>query len=180
MARPNPISTRVPRVKLLVETSRGYGQSLLRGIARYARLHGPWSFIQEPAFYLGAGRRKTPTPSSEPVDGIIAHIDDAEVMKQLQKEGVPLVIKGIDQLPSQIPSIQSDDFAIGQMAAGHLMALGFRHLGFCGYEGMYWSADRGRGFDERAARAGIQVSHFIHDEAGRRPRGGQGGLSRIK
>ncbi len=33
---------RTPKVALLIETARGYGRDLLRGIVRYARLHGPW------------------------------------------------------------------------------------------------------------------------------------------
>ncbi len=31
----------IPKVLLLVETSREYGRALLRGIAKYGRLHGP-------------------------------------------------------------------------------------------------------------------------------------------
>ncbi len=34
----------IPKVALLVETSRGFGRDLLHGVARYARIHGPWSF----------------------------------------------------------------------------------------------------------------------------------------
>ena len=39
---------RTPKVALLIETSRGYGRALLRGIVRYARLHGPWGFYVTP------------------------------------------------------------------------------------------------------------------------------------
>ena len=38
----------LPKVALLIETSSSYGRGLLRGIARYARLHGPWAFFIEP------------------------------------------------------------------------------------------------------------------------------------
>src|SRR5262249_52192067 len=38
----------IPRVVLLIESSRASGRSLLRGIADYARLHGPWAFYWEP------------------------------------------------------------------------------------------------------------------------------------
>ena len=38
----------VPKVALLIETSRGYGRAMLRGIVRYARLHGPWRFYVTP------------------------------------------------------------------------------------------------------------------------------------
>ena len=37
-----------PKVALLIETARGYGRQMLRGIVRYARLHGPWGFYVTP------------------------------------------------------------------------------------------------------------------------------------
>ena len=39
----------VPKVILLIESSRASGRALLRGIADYSRHHGPWSFSWEPA-----------------------------------------------------------------------------------------------------------------------------------
>lgn len=32
-----------PRVALLIESSRSYGRDLLIGIAKFVRIHGPWS-----------------------------------------------------------------------------------------------------------------------------------------
>src|ERR1043165_2179957 len=43
-----PRRRRVPKVVLLIESSRSSGRSLLRGIADYARHHGPWAFYWEP------------------------------------------------------------------------------------------------------------------------------------
>ncbi|QDV62740.1 AraC family transcriptional regulator [Crateriforma conspicua] len=156
------------RVKLLIETSRGYGQSLLRGISKYARANGPWSFIQEPAFYLKPDRAEVRADRRRPVDGIIAHTDDAGLMKQLIAENVPLIMKGIGELPSEIPTIQSNDRAIGKIAAEHLLSLGFRNLGFCGYANMYWSDDRGKGFTEHAMSEGIDVDWFQEPRRKRR------------
>ena len=39
---------RVPKVILLIESSRASGRSLLRGVANYARCHGAWAFFWEP------------------------------------------------------------------------------------------------------------------------------------
>jgi hypothetical protein len=38
----------VPRVLLLLESSRASGRSLLRGISNYARHHGSWAFYWQP------------------------------------------------------------------------------------------------------------------------------------
>src|SRR5437588_6842720 len=34
----------LPGVALLVETARSYGREVLRGVADYARIYGPWLF----------------------------------------------------------------------------------------------------------------------------------------
>lgn len=39
------------KVILLTETTHAYGRGLLRGIAKYSKLHGPWSFYRETPFY---------------------------------------------------------------------------------------------------------------------------------
>ncbi len=41
-----------PRILLLLETARGFDRGLLTGIARYASLHGPWTFYREPHAYF--------------------------------------------------------------------------------------------------------------------------------
>src|SRR5262249_60564598 len=40
---------RIPKVLLLIESSRASGRALLQGITRFAHDHGPWSFYWEPA-----------------------------------------------------------------------------------------------------------------------------------
>ena len=44
----------IPKVALLVSTARGFGRDLLHGIARYSRLHGPWSFHIAPGDFKQA------------------------------------------------------------------------------------------------------------------------------
>jgi len=43
----------IPKVILLADTSRVSGRKLLRGVAKYARFHGPWAFNRKPMFYAG-------------------------------------------------------------------------------------------------------------------------------
>jgi len=40
------------KVILLIETSSSYGRALLRGIAKYSSLNGPWTFYRKPPFYI--------------------------------------------------------------------------------------------------------------------------------
>ena len=39
------MKNRIRRVALLIESSRNYGRGVLRGVARYAQVNGPWSFF---------------------------------------------------------------------------------------------------------------------------------------
>ena len=79
-----------PKVALLVETSGGYGRSVLRGIGRYARLHGPWSF-----YVLPRGHEQSlPDRSSWKCDGIIARIESRAVAEAIAAAKVPVV--GLD------------------------------------------------------------------------------------
>ena len=61
----------IPKVALLIETSRGYGRSMLRGIVRYSRLHGPWSFYVTP----GDFEQALPKIQLWGGAGIIARVD---------------------------------------------------------------------------------------------------------
>ena len=64
--------TKLPRVALFIETSRTYGRGILRGIAHYAHVHGPWSFFaEERELRSGIPDRL----QSWNVDGIIARIE---------------------------------------------------------------------------------------------------------
>jgi LacI family transcriptional regulator len=41
------MTARLPRVALLIESSRTYGRGILRGIAQFAHERGSWSFFIE-------------------------------------------------------------------------------------------------------------------------------------
>jgi LacI family transcriptional regulator len=69
----------IPRVALLIETSREYGREVLRGVMRYARLHGPWAFYITPGDFMQA----VPKIKQWGGTGIIARIETAAVGKAL-------------------------------------------------------------------------------------------------
>ena len=78
---------RTPKVALLIETSRGYGRALLRGIVRYARLHGPWGFYVTP----GDFEQVLPRMRSWGGTGIIARIETPEVARAILDSGLPTI-----------------------------------------------------------------------------------------
>lgn len=124
-----PRATKVPRVAVWVETSRGYGRGLIRGIADYLRERGPWSI------YF------TPHGLYEPLpkwlrkwrgDGILARIEDVKTARLLLATKLPLI-----DLSCRLPGLRSPNVGINnqlvaQMAFEHLHERGFRHYGFLG------------------------------------------------
>ena len=151
----------IPKVILLLESSRASGRNLLRGIAEYARHHGPWSFFWEPRG-LEAARIDLKHLDA---DGII--LRDMEQVEEVAARGIPTVVVGHSrpEIPGLV-NVITDSPVIGRMAAEHLLECGFRHFGYCGLvrsdiEMTPWSRQRGEWFSERLREAGFATQFFL-------------------
>jgi LacI family transcriptional regulator len=154
---------KIPKVVLLIENSRTYGRELLRGIARYNRFYGPWSFYMEPPFYLESGGRIRQLDVSHlkqlEADGIIMR--DTEKPEEIARMGIPTIIASAIKGPMPgIPTICTNDARIGKMAAEHLLERGLRHFGYCGFDDMSWSQKRRDSFVKSVAKAKLEVSVY--------------------
>ncbi len=140
-----------PHVALLVETSLGSGRDILRGIARYAREHGPWSLYHEPRSLEDS------VPGwlrDWDGDGIIARVQNAQIAKAVLASSVPAVdVLGVARRP-ELPLAHVDNAAIARLAIGHFLERGFRNFGYCGVEGLNWSDERREAFAKAVAEAG--------------------------
>ena len=148
----------IPRVALLVETSREYGREVLRGVMRYARLHGPWAFHITPGDFMQA----VPKIKHWGGTGIIARIETSAVGKALLATKLPIVAMDLDcaqlksdSLLSRCSELSSDSSHAAELAAEHLLERGFRNYGFVGVADRIWSQRR-----EEAFRAAIQEAGF--------------------
>ena len=150
--------TPLPRVALLVENSRAYGRQLLRGVARYARMHGPWAFYARGLFYRksASGRNELAQIRQWRPDGVIAR--DSEPIEQMRAWGIPIIIaSAVDNTLTDMYRIITNDQAIGEMAADHLYQRGFRNFAYCGYPEMFWSTHRGDSFRKALIRRDMDV-----------------------
>ena len=151
----------VPKVALLIETSRGYGRSLLRGISKYSRLYGPWQFHLTP----GDFEQIVPRMKDWGGHGIIARIMDKRTANLVLKSGLPCVLLDLPEShmlrnsPNKSPFVEllSDSEGASIMAAEHLFEKQFRHYGFVGYYGQIWSTKREAAFVEHVQKAGFPV-----------------------
>jgi len=152
--------SRIPKVLLLVESSRGSGRSLLRGIAHYARHQGPWSFYWEP----GGLEKVWPKLKRLDLDGII--LRDVDKLEEVVAFGIPAVVIGHGRTEvSCLLNVVTDSERIGQMAAEHLLACGFKKFAYCGCrasseENAPWSELRRQSFTDRIRQAGWSCENF--------------------
>jgi LacI family transcriptional regulator len=154
----------MPKVALLVETSLGYGRAFVRGVIRYARLHGPWAFYLQP----GDLRQLLPKMEEWGGTGIIARIETPEVAKAVLAARLPTIVLDLNQEQlaannplSRFSEVCPDSHKAGGLAAEHLMERGFRHLAFVGAWGdVPWSIRRGEGFAQRLDEAGLSCARF--------------------
>jgi len=145
----------IPRVALLIESSRAAGRALLCGIARYAHHHGPWSF------YWEARGLENPSPSGVALDADGVIMRDTGEVEQVLARGLPTVVvcHRHGEMDGVI-SVVTDGEVIGRLAAEHLLACGVRHFAFCGYKDCTWSESRWVSFQRRIAEAGFEATVF--------------------
>jgi LacI family transcriptional regulator len=153
----------IPKVALLIETSRGYGRSMLRGIVRYASLYGPWQFYVTPGDFAQA----LPAMEQWGGTGIIARIETASVARAIIKTGLPTIALDISQnVPldalagARLSEIASDSFNAAVMAAEHLLEIGMRNFAFVGEASRKWSLNRELGFNHRLEQAGYKPTLY--------------------
>lgn len=127
------LSTEMRKVGLLIDTASSYGRGLLRGVAQYARAHGPWT--------LGFEARG--------MDGVIALVRTPAQARRMRRSRVPFIDLDFT-LPSLAPwPVRNDERGVARTAAAHLADRGFRAFAFCGWnDGSWWESERLRGFRE--------------------------------
>ncbi|MCA9234638.1 MAG: DNA-binding transcriptional regulator [Planctomycetales bacterium] len=149
-----------PKVALLIETSRGYGRGMLRGISRYARHHGPWEFYITPGDFA----QTLPLMKQWGGDGIIARLETEAVAREVCAANVPTIILDVSQnIPLDIPDLQrfsevvSDSNEAGRMAAEHLIDRGHTQFAYVGEYGRLWSRNREMGFRSALQKHGFDA-----------------------
>jgi len=158
------MASNIPKVVVLVETSLGYGRAFLRGVIRYARLHGPWGLYIAP----GHLRQVLPKVQEWGATGIIARIETPQVAKAILGARLPAIALDLTQKQlakgsplRRLSEVCPDSHRAGRMAAEHLMERGFLQYAFVGVGGdCPWSERRGQGFAERLGEAGLACRMF--------------------
>lgn len=141
-------------VALLVESSRAYGRGLLRGIAQYVRATGGWRVLHDER---GIGDQMPDWFKAGQYDGIIARVEHASVAELIARLGRPAIdVRGHRPVPG-VPVVGTDNRMTVEMALDHLRQRGFRHLAFCGFGGVDFSAERAALFTAAVNRMNLEA-----------------------
>jgi LacI family transcriptional regulator len=139
----------VPKVALLVETSRGFGREFLLGMARYSRLHGPWSFHITPGDY----KQVVPKMKQWGGAGIIARITDHRTAEAVINANLPTIAIGLtdEQMSpgnplSKFSEVSSDPNEVSRLAAEHLLERKLSRFAYVGADDRGWSSRREKTF----------------------------------
>ena len=63
-------------------------------------------------------------------DGVLGHVYDERLANELKEWGGPFVNTTLTLPDLQVPTVDADQAAVGEMAADYLLGLGFRQFGF--------------------------------------------------
>ena len=155
----------LPRVALLIETSREYGRGLLRGIIRYHQEHGPWSIYFKPH---GLG---DPPPSwlkSWHGDGILARVEGRDMADAILRAKVPAIDLRASIGDLGLPVVGINNVFVAKLAVEHFLERGHRHFAFCGTPlGQHYYQDmRASCFGEMLCDRGLSCHVYAHPRQG--------------
>ena len=158
---------KLPRVALLIESSRTYGRGILRGIARFAHVHGPWSFFTVERDLHGG---VPPMLTTWKGDGIIARIENRGMAAKLRKLGCPVIDVLGQAALSGVPSFDTDAEAVAQLAVNFFLKAGFQHFAYVGYPGIPFSDKRRAAFARLLQEHGHSLRVLPHAPVGGGPK----------
>jgi len=138
------------KVALLFEVSDEYRRQFLQGITEYSQQHGLW-LLQKPLDCA-----KTFNFDNIDVDAMI--ISDTQPVDKFPDLARPIIVICFTKQPRySVPSVVTDDAAIGKMAAKDLFGRRFRNFAYLGFDRFYWSGLRGQSFAETIAQEGFET-----------------------
>jgi LacI family transcriptional regulator len=157
-----PSKSPARQVALIYDAKLPYDVKVMSGVAAYLQKKtDPWSiYIEE----FALDRQRLPELGSWHGDGVIADFDDPRVAAEIQATRIPTVAFGSGygwhDPASGIPYFYSDQRAVAQLVADHLLDRGFHEFAYYGYcQGHItgFSAERAAAFGRRVQAAGYRV-----------------------
>ena len=151
-------------VAIIIEPARPYDRRIIRGVAAFVEEHHKeWSlYVEEDPI------ARLPDLKAWGGDGILADFDDRRIADAVYKANVPVVGVGggygFYREQSQIPYVRTDNQAIAELAARHLLDLGFQRFAFCSEPANKingWARERAVAFRDVIEQHGYACETFV-------------------
>ncbi|MBL4701654.1 MAG: substrate-binding domain-containing protein [Phycisphaeraceae bacterium] len=137
------MSNHLRRIGVLMPRADAHTRGIFCGITRYARPLRAW------VFHMGLADASIMTDLRRwKPHGIIATLPNEKIENRFVKLGVPVVNCSSNITTPGGNRVITDNAAVGQLAAEHLLARGLKHMAYCGESKMQASDDRARAFLE--------------------------------
>lgn len=142
------------RVALVMSLNSAHDRGMLAGVAEYARIHTRWRFI------LADSWRSQPRQALDwRGEGVIAHVSTPAFAEIASHLPVPVVNVSETLSAVAVPSVLTDNLAVGREAARHLLERGFRRFAYWPTPNQYAAVERGWGFEQTVREAGFPCLH---------------------
>lgn len=155
------------KIALLLDFTEEYHKNLLRGIIRYSREKGPWSFLRIPVYYRE-------TLGTEGIikhlkawgaKGLIGQFHDNTDISKFSKAGISVISQDFEERLHGVPNISGAYHETGELGAAYFLKKGFKNFAFYGFKNIVWSRERSEGFEKKVQEAGYKVHYFEHKNA---------------
>ena len=154
------------KIILLSDFAEEYNKNILRGITRYSKDHGPWTFCKMPTYYretIGIDGILKWAQEWE-ADGIIGQFYNNEEVEKFTQANIPVIAQDFKERFTDIPNITGAYNETGRLGANYFLKKGFKNFAFYGFGNIVWSRERAQGFEERIQEAGFNVHYYEHKD----------------
>ena len=160
----NQTEDHTPKIALLFPIALKGERTVCRGILDYARRNGPWRCM----LLEGRANEQLLNIKRLGIDGIITHNLSRKDAKVIASSRIPVVVSepwpdmhDSDHPLSDAPYIKMDSYGVGKLAAEYYLDRGYKSFAYVGETlGMYWSADRCKGFCDALKAAGFDCTVY--------------------
>ncbi|WP_299430165.1 DNA-binding transcriptional regulator [uncultured Maribacter sp.] len=150
------------KVFVQLESGRGYGRDILKGIHDYNNQYSKWEIIFETAYYLKTNKNRDIIKLVSEIrpDGcILENIDNIESFVKL---GIPIIqTSSINVNTTNTPYLQGNYDADGKMAFDYFSSKGFKNLAFFGVNKVSWSDNRLESFKKHAKLRNTNIHNYV-------------------
>ncbi|HCC53155.1 MAG TPA: transcriptional regulator [Porphyromonadaceae bacterium] len=137
------------KILLLTDFSSGYSRNILKGVVKYAKEQGGWSFQRMPLYYRMVYGEKGVLDWAKRwnASAIIALLNDVNI-ELLNDLHIPIIVQNYRDRHQHVSNLTGNYFGTGVMAARFFINKGYRHFAYYGFKGSVWSRERADGYKD--------------------------------